>query len=1343
MADIDFIAQSPFVAFDLQGGFPATSGASATSEPQAGSAEIFEFPCSPTQRRFWILDRLQPGASWLNIAVRWRFIGRVEPRAFTAAFHALIHRHEILRTGFVEVDGEPRQRIETHLPIELPVINLAVLPAEAREAEATRITLDLATRPFDLQAPPLARGALLRLSETEWRVLFTLHHIVGDGWSIGIIMKDLADLYERILNPNLPALPAPELHYADVTLWQAEQPRTGTPVSREYWAQRLKALPPFEPLTDRPRPAQRVGRATIATRLLPKPLTEAGTAWARERGTTLFPLALAALASVLHRFATEHEIVIGTQVAGRTRLEMESVIGPFINTLVLRLDAGGDPDFETLFERARDTVEGALAHAETPFEELVGIVRPERSGSHQPLFQVNFIHQRSFVPNQIRKEFQLLDMPSLSPGAPCDLNFFMVERGEGWRFSCEYDIDLYEGETIVRLLALFEAVLLGAIRNPRLPIGDLATAGPEDRTRIAGWNATASVLPAETLPTRIAAAVARSPTRDAVACGTECLSYAELDKRANRLAHLLIKHGVRPGDRVGVCLDRSVWLPVTLLAVLKAGAAYVPFDPDYPAARLAPMAEDADLKAMVTSPKLSAAAPSRGEARLLLGAGRKTLAGLPDHRPDVSRSDRDIAYVLFTSGSTGRPKGVEITDAGLLNHLEGMRREPGFGAEDVMVSVTSISFDIATLEIFLPLMTGARVVIATQEEKRDGAALAKLLIRSGATVLQATPATFHLLLDSGWTGERRLRMLCGGEAMPRPLATRLLPCGELWNMYGPTETTIWSSAIRVRGGDGPVPVGGPMINTRFEVLDERLRPVPIGAPGELMIGGAGLARGYIGKPELTADRFIIPTVPGLGDRLYKTGDLVRWRRDGTLEFLGRRDQQVKLRGHRIELGEIEAALAGDPAVAAAAATLQQGAGEEDRLVAFVVPENPAEPAAPLIARLQRHLAETLPGYMRPAAVATLDALPQTPNGKIDRRHLPRIEAGRPGAVSQALTAREMRIADIWREMLGPIEIRRESDFFDLGGDSLTAARFIARVRRDFDRSLSLASLFENAALGRIVRQLDLPAMAEEDEDPAIVTMKRAGTQPAVWGIATPTIYRKLADRMTLDRPFHVIRPPDDEIDTILARDTLEGIAGYYLDVLRRMQPEGPYCFLGFCAEASVAFEMARQMAEAGETVERLVLIDTWAPGYSRRLGRILGPISDVEYKLMRLADILGRLATGCWNALRTGDARTLTARLPHSDAAYGATAAWRLHLHTAACARAALPKSFGGDALVVRSKVQPQGLFLDRRLGWTALIRGKIRLITVPGDHLGIFSEPGVDDLAAGINALDQTEAPA
>jgi amino acid adenylation domain-containing protein len=1288
---------------------------------------VYEFPCTRAQRRFWLMERLHPGSPALNIAVRWRLVGQIDPALVEEAYIALVRRHEILRTAIVERDGEPVQRVLADVPIEMQFANLTSLPHLERQAVADQITLELARRPFDLAAPPLLRACLLKLDESEFRFLLTLHHAIGDGWSVGLIARDLVDLYEARINP-LATGPGPlDLQYADVAVWESEtQPGPEIEAGVEYWRQKLAGYGPFSVVTDKPRTTPRAITARIEGRQLPRHLTRAATSWAAEQGASFFALALATLSVVLYRYGNQYDVLMGTQVAGRSHAEMEGVIGPFINTLVLRVDVSGDPAFSTMVDRARETVEGAIGHADTPFEELLDIVRPLRGTQQSPLFQVNFIYQRSFVSDQHRRDFTLLDMPSLSPGPLYDLNFFMVERADGWRLSCEYDTGLYETETISRFLEHFEDVLTTALTAPHLSIGELAVASDTDRATIATWNPPRHELPFEPVHRLVSAQAATTPRARAVLSGTDSLTFARIETLSNQIAHVLIGEGVQPGDLVGICLDRSVMLPVVLLAVLKTGAGYVPLDPEYPAQRLAQMAQDSAFKALITTVALRSRVPRTEAATVLIDADDSLVNGAPSHDPGITVGGDELAYVLFTSGSTGRPKGVQVTHRALTNLLVAMRREPGLAAHDVFVAVTSPSFDIAALELFLPLMVGAKLVIATREETRDGEELLRLLRRSSATCLQATPATWRMLAETSWNGVPRLRMLCGGEPLPRDLAERLLPFGELWNMYGPTETTIWSSVLRVTSGAASIPIGPPIANTTFHVLDQQRRPVPLGAPGELYIGGIGLARGYLGRPDLTEERFIPVDgiLPGgdAGERLYRTGDMVRWRNDGSLDFLGRADQQIKLRGFRIELGEIEAVLAADPKVQAAVAALQPGPGGEPRLVAFVVPQGGGGLDKDFPARAQAMLAAALPAYMRPSVIQAIDSLPLTPNGKVDRPALPLADSPEQNAPTRQLDHLERAIAEIWQELLGPVEIGPDSDFFELGGDSIKAARLLSRLGRDYGQ-VSFSSLLQGPTVARLARLV--ANTGATDNDPRIVILRSGSAVRPIWGISTTTIFRRLADRLD-DQPFYVVRAQDTELAAILACPNLEAIASYYLSAVRRAQPHGPYALLGFCAEAAVAFEMARQLEQMGETVDMLILIDGWAPGYNRRLGPIRGRLANQIYYVCSLYKRLRM-------AMKSGRLRPVADDLPPPDPNEGISAAGLIHRHIQTRAKFYQPRPFSGRALVVRSTTQPHGPLLDHSLGWNAVIDGGLDIIEVEGDHLSIFAEPGVDTMATGV----------
>ena len=817
------------------------------------------------------------------------------------------------------------------------------------------------------------------------------------------------------------------------------------------------------------------------------------------------------------------------------------------------------------------------------------------------------------------------------------------------------------------------------------------------------------------------------PNAEILHCAGEALSFAALEALANRIAHLLMAAGVAPGDLVGICLDRSLLLPVALLAVLKTGAAYVPFDPEYPQQRLNQMAEDARCKMLVTTASRAGNAPEMTAPILLLDRQRDAIEEASATDPGIAVAGTDLAYVLFTSGSTGRPKGVEVTHAGLANVLHSMSREPGLSAADTLIAVTTPCFDIAALELFLPLMVGARLVIATREETRDGVLLLDLLRRSGATAMQATPATWRLLVETDWQGAPRLRMFCGGEALPSVLAERLLPWGELWNLYGPTETTIWSSILRVTTAQIPMPIGGPIASTTFHVLDEARHPVPPGQAGELHIGGIGLARGYRGRPDLTEQRFVTLISPdGRAERVYRTGDLVRWRGDGTLDFLGRLDQQVKLHGFRIELGEIETVLAQDPAIQAAVATKQTSRQGEEQLAAFVVLRSGYDWDGQLRQRLRAALAARLPSHMRPAAIQAIAALPLTPNGKVDRTALPVAVPIVETADEPLPDPLEQRLISLWQEVLGPVPIGLDTDFFDLGGESLLAAKLLARLGQAF-RPLTFGILLERPTirtLAALLREADKPAI-----DPSIIVLRGGGTARPIWSISTTTIFRKLADRLAGDHPFYVLRAQDTELAALLACSSLEAVGAYYLAKLRRAQPYGPYALLGFCDEAAVAFEMALQLEKIGEAVDLLVLIDGWAPGHFARLGALRGGLAEWLYTGLSFLKRLRLMA-------RSGRWRPFAPHLPPPPGADVKTAAAQLHHHIEHRLRDYRPGPFGGNALVVRSTAQPTGPLLPRDLGWRELVRGRLAVVEVDGDHLSIFAEPGVDALADGISAF-------
>jgi amino acid adenylation domain-containing protein len=1090
-------------------------------------------PLSYAQQRLWILDRIEPGSAAYNLSVAVRLQGELDPEALAASLGEIVRRHETLRTTFAPAGDEPVQRIAPFAGFALPRVDLAAL-GQGAGREARRLAAENAARPFDLAAGPLFRPLLLRLGAEDHVVLAALHHIVSDGWSTGVLVRELGLLY-RAARERWPS-PLPELRvqYADFARWQRRWLAGATLAAEvEHWRRRLLDLPArLELPADRPRPAVRTPAGAWCPLTVAESLAESLRGIARGEGATLFMLLLGAFAALLARLSGQETFAVGSPIAGRNRLETEGLIGFFVNTLVLRADLGGDPGFRELLSRTRAETLEAYAHQDLPFEKLVEELAPERSLAHTPLFQVMFLLQNA---GRIGGE---LDLPGLTatpfqvPGTVSrfDLTLTLAEAAGALPGTLEYSADLFDRFTVERLAEQLTVLLEGVAADPGRRLSELPLLGAAARQQIAReWNdAGPAVFPLTLLLHELFERQAdRTPEAVAVASGARLWTYRELEERSNRVAHRLRALGVGTESRVALCVDRSPEMLAGLLGILKAGGAYVPLDPEYPGERLAFMLEDAGVAAVLAGDGLLDPPAGLRPPRVALTPGDGELAAESAARPASGARPENLAYVLYTSGSTGRPKGVQIPHRAVVNFLGSMQERLCLDGDDALLAVTSLSFDIAGLELFLPLAVGARVAIATREETQDGARLAAALRAAGATVLQATPATWRLLADSGWTAEDGLRGLCGGEALPRELASRLLRAGSpLWNVYGPTETTIWSGATRVSPGEGAVPIGGPLAATGLHVLDRWLQAAPAGVTGELHISGLGLARGYLGRPEQTAERFV-PAVWGgqPGERWYRTGDLVRYRPDGLLEFLGRADHQVKVRGFRIELGEIEGALAGHPAVRQAIVHAVDDAGGGRLLAAYVVPAAPPDgeaAAGKWPAELRSFLRERLPPYMVPSAWVVLEAFPLTPNGKVDRRALPRPEIGAaatPAGFELPWTPTQEVLAGIWSEVLGDRRVGLREDFFAIGGHSLLGTQVISRVREALGVELPLRALFERPTVAGLAERIDAerregrgPRMSAIERVPREGELPLSFSQQRLWFL----------DRLEPGNPYHNI-----------------------------------------------------------------------------------------------------------------------------------------------------------------------------------------------------------------------------
>ena len=1031
-------------------------------------------PISYAQQRLWFLDQMQPGNAHYNIAFPLRITGDLNVDAMVGAIDAVPQRHESLRTRIRDVEGNPRAELMESLDSVVQRVDISHLPPEARVREAQRLAYAHGGASFDLANGPLMSCLLVRLAPDDHALVLCMHHIASDGWSISVAAREISVNYDAAVAGLPSPLPPLELQYIDFAAWQREQMNAGQLVKQlAYWQRELAGAPVLLELpTDRPRPLIQSYRGTRRKYQLEPAQLVALKAFSRAHDATLYMTLLAAWQVLLHRYSGQDDIMIGSPLANRDDPALEPVVGCFVNNVVMRGRLAGNPPFRDLLAQTSTVVLGAFDNREVPFDRIVEAIRPERSTSHSPVFQAMFtLHSFPIDPAQpTGLHVDLMEMYDNDGGAArFDLTMEIDEHEEGLRVVYEYATDLFDEATIARMHGQFAELLRQVVLRPELRLSEIPLLTATDqRVLLDDVNATAfehdrSVC----IHDLVAAAAAATPDAIAIQAPDVTLTYHQLDRRANQMAQLLRERGVTDGSLVGVCLDRIADLPVALLAVLKAGAAYVPVDPAHPAERLVYSLTDATVACVITEARFVPLILAANAPLLLVDDDDGAIMAQSSHAPETQVCATDLAYVIYTSGSTGRPKGVEVEHRNVVNFLRGMMREPGFGRDDVLLAVTTASFDIAGLELFLPLVCGARTVIASRGDVLDGERLVALLTECHATVMQATPATWRLMLDAGWTGTPTLRVLCGGEAMPRDLARELLRCAaEVWNMYGPTETTIWSTTHRVTDGSQDIPIGHPIGNTTVYVLDATNQPAPIGVAGELCIGGEGVARGYRAQPELTAEKFVTVSLEGRADeRVYRTGDVVRVRSDLSLEFVGRRDHQVKVRGYRIELGEIESVLVEDPSVRRAVVIVREDVPGDQRLVAYVVAER--EEGAVDVDGLRILLRARLPEYMVPATIMSLSELPLTPNGKIDRKALPAPSAAlhaRGESATVVMTEPQRRVAAIWREVLRVEHLGVEDNFFDRGGHSLLVVKVHAALRREFQRELTLVDLFQHTTI---------------------------------------------------------------------------------------------------------------------------------------------------------------------------------------------------------------------------------------------------------------------------------------
>ncbi len=1305
-------------------------------------------PLSFSQQRLWFLQQFDPDSPVYNITHAIRLKGELNLEALGEALNAVVVRHEILRTTIREFEGSAIQVVGDSVPVSLPVFDLSEKPESERPEAIRSFIANQAQKRFDLDAGLMLRAALLRVDKDEHVLVLATHHISSDGWSSSLLLREIAAIYGAACEGRPSPLPELPVQYADFAVWQRSALHGETLTAQlSYWEQQLQKMPEVLSLpADHPRPSIQSFRGAREPLRLHPELTAELRKLSQREGATLFMTLLAAFKTLLFRYSGQEDVVVGIPVANRTKPELENLIGFFVNNLVLRTNLTRDPTFRELIGRVREVALGAYAHQDVPFEKLVERLKPERNLSHTPLFQVMFGFQNA---RRESVEFPGLSMSPLQVDngtAKFDLFLSLVEEAGSIRGALEYNTDLFEHETVTRMIGHYFRLLEAVCDHPESRLSKLPLLTElEKHQLLSEWNRTQTP---ESRPSCIhrmfELQVENSPDATALIVEGQQLSYRELNARANQLAHYLCNIGVTSEVLVGISMERSIDMLIAVLGVLKAGGAYVPLDPTYPPDRLLYMVQDAEIAVLLTQHKLCEIAPKHDARVVCIDSEWSRISEESRSNLGDLAGAENLAYVIYTSGSTGKPKGVQIPHSAVANFLQAMRQRPGMNADDVLAAVTTLSFDIAGLELFLPLTCGASVVLVGAAVAADGGRLAEVLKRHRVTVMQATPATWRMLLEAGWQGGE-LKVLCGGEMLPRDLADRLLErASTVWNMYGPTETTIWSTVRRVERGSGAVSIGGPIDNTRIYIVDSQFNPVPIGVPGELCIGGHGVARGYRNRPELTAEKFVPDTFSSeQGSRLYKTGDLARFLADGTVECLGRTDHQVKLRGFRIELGEIEAVLSRYPAVQQAVVVDRWISGDK-RLVGYVV----ASAAAATSSDLKAFLRSSVPEYMIPAGFVFLETLPLTPNGKVDRNALPEPDESRVERDNGFLAPRdaiELQLANVWEAVLGVRPIGMRDNFFELGGHSLLAVRLFAEIEKVFGKKLPLATLFQAPDIENFAKVLREAGWTPSWS--SLVPIQPSGSKPAFFCVhahgGNVLNFYDLARRLGPDQPFFGLQAQG--LDGSQPKHTsIEEMAAHYIKEIRGVQPVGPYLLGGYCFGGKVAFEMAQQLHAQAEDVALVALIDAFAPGYRTLLPWGLRKWAQIKFHWRNFNGLDGKeklpylLEKGRIARLRVGKfgkaiATKACLRLGFSpprelEGAMKQVEPSRIRPYS--------PKLYRGKLSIFAPTESHSGYHrFECHLGWIGLASDGLDIHPIRGHVTAIIREPYVKELGEALNA--------
>ncbi|BAY73763.1 amino acid adenylation domain-containing protein [Nostoc linckia NIES-25] len=1318
----------------------------------------YNIPLSFSQQRLWFIDQLYHGSSFYNIPIAFHIKGKLNITALHQSLNEILKRHESWRTTFRLVNGQPVQEITLDFTWDLPIINLEYLSNHDWESEVKQIVAKEATKPFNLAKGLLVRATLLRLNEQEHVLLVTMHHIITDGWSCGVFLRELSTLYAAFSTNQPSPLPELRIQYADFAIWQRDRIQGEFLATKlKYWKQQLSGeLPALQLPTDRPRPSVTTFAGAKQYFTFSTTLTNALKQLSKREDATLFMTLLAAFNILLYRYTDQEDIIIGSPIANRNRAELEGMLGLFVNTLVLRNNLSGNPTFRELVYQVRQVTLDAYAHQDLPFEMLVEELQPERDLSRNPLYEVMFVLQNTPTNVQEVSGLTLRTLDFDSGTSQLDIFLSMFESQEGLTGCLEYNTDIFDATSITQLINHYQNLLENIVENPEQCICELSLlTDTEQEQLLLKFNKTSTEYKHLSLNQLFEQQVELTPNSIALIHQSEQITYHQLNYKVNQLANYLQKQGVTKETLVAICLERSIDMVVGILAILKAGGAYIPLDPSYPVERLNFMLSDSQTSILISNQEILEKLSLSSPKNICLDIHKDEIAQQSPENPINISKPEHLAYIIYTSGSTGTPKGVLGTHRGTVNGLHWLWKTYPFTPEEVCCQKTAISFVDSVWEIFAPLLQGIPTVIISNATLLDPQLFIEALAHHQVTRIIVVPSLLRLLLDNYHHLIKKLSQLklwiTSGEALSINLAKtfrEVMPFAKLINLYGSSEVsanaTYYDTSL-LQDQANTVPIGRPIDNTQAYVLNRNLQPTPVGIIGELYIGGDGLARGYLHRPELTQERFIDnPFISGT--KLYKTGDLVRYLSDGNLEYLGRHDEQVKIRGFRVELGEIASVITQHADVQDSVVIAVNDAEENQRLIAYIVTDK-----QDITTQLLLYLQQKLPNYMLPSAFVVLDALPLTPNGKVDKRSLPIDEVTRTNTTKTLIAPRnftELSLVKLWENLLNTSPIGVTDNFFNLGGHSFLAVRLMAQIQDRFGHNLSLSTLFENPTIEKLAAIVSQP-FRESSNSPVVVINSSDSKLPffcihgAGGGI---NHYINLSRRLGEDYPFYALEHnPDTEEPEIIS---VEETATYYLQEIRKIQPNGPYLLGGHCYGGVLAFEMAQQLQRQGERVDLLVVIDAILSETR------IEPTKDDDAKfLLRMAESI-KTDSNIDFLVSFEELRDLSLNeqldLINQKAKFIFTDTeikdflryYKLFKAHVQAMRDYVPLVYPHSMTLFRAKEEiihdfesPEFHTDDPLLGWGKCSRQPIKVIEVPGDHFSIFVEPHIQELAKNLRA--------